>query len=346
MLDFHYILKTHKENYPLMKPVDYAKLCYQSEFGPRHLGLEYDKAFYWISKEWNEAGKENFHDALEPIGNGLFRCHFWKDADEDTKELFTELFLLTGSEQNGTVEGLKERLKMAEKFDISGMTEWLSAYEKEGYPAVSHSEEYRNAYAPHYRLVREEYMRWFPLLLAIRKLMKKKGQILISIDGNCGSGKTTFADVAKKIFGANVFHMDDYYLPMAEREENWSKIPAGNMNLLRFKEEVLIPAKEGRTVKYQPYHCQSRTLKEAVFVEPANLTIVEGSYSQHPLLAGFYDWKVFLTCKKEEQEKRLIEREGDYFSVFQSTWIPMEENYHSTYQIKEKADERYETGER
>ena len=57
------------------------------------------------------------------------------------------------------------------------------------------------------------------------------------------------------------------------------------------------------------------------------LTVVEGSYSQHPLLAARYDLRIFLTCDPEEQRRRLERREGGHFPAYQSRWIPMEERY-------------------
>ena len=66
----------------------------------------------------------------------------------------------------------------------------------------------------------------------------------------------------------------------------------------------------------------------------AKLTVVEGSYSRHPILAAEYDLTIFLTCSREEQRRRLQAREGDYFPVFETQWIPMEENYLSRYSIE------------
>ena len=60
---------------------------------------------------------------------------------------------------------------------------------------------------------------------------------------------------------------------------------------------------------------------------PSRLTVIEGSYSHHPALGADYDLKLFVTCEKEEQLRRLKEREGDYFPMFQHIWMPLEEQY-------------------
>lgn len=64
------------------------------------------------------------------------------------------------------------------------------------------------------------------------------------------------------------------------------------------------------------------------------LTVVEGSYSCHPILAAEYDLTIFLTCSWEEQKRRLQIREGNHFSAFEDVWIPMEENYLQHYSIE------------
>ena len=46
-------------------------------------------------------------------------------------------------------------------------------------------------------------------------------------------------------------------------------------------------------------------LHEAEICAPTALSVIDGSYSHHPILAENYDLKIFLTCGKEEQARRL-----------------------------------------
>lgn len=71
---------------------------------------------------------------------------------------------------------------------------------------------------------------------------------------------------------------------------------------------------------------------------PQPLVIVEGSYSCHPTLADCYDLKVFVTCSKEEQARRLLAREGERYSGFTARWIPLEEGYFAKFQIEQTVD--------
>ena len=125
--------------------------------------------------------------------------------------------------------------------------------------------------------------------------------VLIALDGRCGSGKTTLAaQLAEPFPGSAVFHTDDYYLPPAQRIPNWAETPCANMDLTRLREEVLVPAQAGAAVRSRAYSCREGAYLPEQCVPPAPLYILEGSYSHHPILAGFYDLKVFVTCSKEE----------------------------------------------
>lgn len=167
--------------------------------------------------------------------------------------------------------------------------------------------------------------------------------MMIAIDGRCGSGKTTLSLILKELFGCTILHMDDYYLPFSKRHPDWEHIPGGNIDLERFRKEVLEPAKEEEAFLYQPYFCREDRMLEGVTIEPEELIVVEGSYCQHPDLADLYDLKIFLTCSKEEQKERLLLREGERLHFYLDRWIPMEERYYEAYDIPSAADAIFDT---
>ena len=180
----------------------------------------------------------------------------------------------------------------------------------------------------------DEHKNYASVFSEIHRLIEKEKSVIIAIDGRCGSGKTYLAELIGKGLPCNILHMDDFYLPFEQRPKNWMEIPAGNMDLERFLTEVLRPIRTNKQAVYRPYICKKNCMGEEVHLPPRNLTIVEGSYSHHPLLAAEYDLTIFLTCSKEEQKKRLQMREGDRFPNFEKQWIPLEENYLRRYSIE------------
>lgn len=189
-----------------------------------------------------------------------------------------------------------------------------------------------------------EYVEISDLFIKLEKLWQEKGELVVSIDGRCGSGKSTLAQQLQKRFGCNVVAMDDFYLPMEARAENWMEVPAGNMDLERLCREVLAPLKEKKDICYQPYLCHGTQAKPEQILPYRTLTIVEGSYSQYPTLADQYDLRIFVTCDRETQMSRLKKREGERLIHFEERWIPKEEQYFAAFRIQEHSDWVVDTG--
>ena len=163
--------------------------------------------------------------------------------------------------------------------------------------------------------------------------------VVLALDGRCGSGKTTMAAaLAEQFPDSIVLHTDDFYLPPADRVPGWEQTPCANMDLARLRDEVLAPARAGKPVLYRAYSCREGAYLPVQQLAPQPLVILEGSYSHHPILAGFYDLKVFVTCSKEKQARRLQAREGERYENFVRRWIPLEEAYFAQCRIEALAD--------
>ena len=326
--EFERVVQAHCARYPLSEPQDYGKLAYQNHFGAEHLIVDEGEVFHRIREEWEAVPPEVSGRKPEWIGGRL--CRFYLNYEEEKElasEVLVKLFCMTANGWSGDDEGFADKLSVLEKLPVPGMGDWLAEYRRIGCPPVRHSERYRQAYAPHYRLLKTEYAAAFPALMETAKLLMKQERVVVAIDGRCGCGKSTLGRLMEQVFSCNVFHMDDFYRPVGARAENWLEIPGGNMDLERFRQEVLEPVFAGRGVDYRPFDCAKGTVGQAIRFEPTALTVIEGSYSHHPALEAQYDLKLFVTCEKQEQLRRLKEREGDYFPTFQRLWMPLEEQY-------------------
>lgn len=163
--------------------------------------------------------------------------------------------------------------------------------------------------------------------------------LVLALDGRCGSGKTTLAAALAGQFPAStVLHTDDFYLPPAQRSPDWAHTPCANMDLTRLRDEALRPAYEGQPVPYRAYSCREGRCLPVQQLSAQPLVILEGSYSHHPLLAGYETLRVFVTCSKPEQIRRLQAREGERYANFAARWIPLEEAYFAQYNVEVKAN--------
>lgn len=161
---------------------------------------------------------------------------------------------------------------------------------------------------------------------------------LVAIDGPCGGGKSTLADdLSKRFPGTQIFHMDDFFLQPAMRNEQRLSLPGGNIDYERFINEVLYPLSKSEEFTYQAYNCQTNKLSEKK-AGLAPLHIIEGSYSLHPELRNFYDIKVFLDIDENLQTKRILHRSPEKSERFFNEWIPLENQYFLSCAVRECSD--------
>ena len=162
---------------------------------------------------------------------------------------------------------------------------------------------------------------------AIQQLLSEKETVLVAIDGNCTSGKTTLASQLAANYDCNVSHMDDFFLrPEQRTPERFAEI-GGNVDYERFNEEVLLPLKYRKQFSYRPFDCSTFQLTDPVTVMTKKLNIIEGTYSLHSYFGAVYDLKVFLTITPELQQERILQRPAFLHKRFFEEWIPMENRY-------------------
>ncbi len=172
--------------------------------------------------------------------------------------------------------------------------------------------------------------------------MKEDKRTLIALDGRCAAGKTTLAAWLSAETGCSVFHMDDFFLRPGQRTKERYAQPGGNVDRERFREEILLPLREGADEgKVRAYDCRSGLLKPPVSVRAGRVCLIEGAYCCHPELWELYDLHVFLDISPEEQEERIFRRNGrEGLATFKERWIPLEEAYFQAFGIKERCDIR------
>ena len=327
------VLMEHERRYPEMTARDWFKLLYQSEFGGGHLIANRDAALLRLKNEIAaQSGAPKL--AFEKIGGGLLRMYL--PVNGLRPETALGLFMETCSPR-GSMQGMREKLDLLARFKPELRYE-IEAYWADGCPAQSHSDGYRLAYAPAYRLVPEAAETFLPLFQTIDRLLSGDGFVRVAIDGPCAAGKTTLGALLQRVYDATLFHMDDYFLPMSRKTPERLAEPGGNVDYERFSDEVASRPK-GESVTWRRVDCSSQSLGAPVHTQPERLTVVEGGYSLHPALRDGYDLRVFLNIDPQRQSERILRRNGPAMHArFVNEWIPLENAYFDGAKVRDCAD--------
>lgn len=320
--------------HPAAQLQDMRKALHQSTFGCEHLILDVSAAAAGIREEYEKTG-ESRRD-VERLDGPWSRIYLGVLADGLTPETLAAAFARSAAMPHEDADALEARVSVLLELVRAGELPYtlaetlaeLSCWRETGFPACRHSETYRSAYRPAYRVLHTSYARLLPLLTAIDRGLSDHAQLLLAIEGGAASGKSTLAALLGGLYDANILHVDDFFLRPEQRTAQRYAQPGGNLDRERLEAEVLQPLRRGETAVYRPFDCHTLSFKEAVTVPPKRLNIVEGSYSFHPELAHYYDLSAFLCVTPETQHRRILARNGpEWGQSFFQRWIPMEEAY-------------------
>ena len=337
-------------DHPKAQIADYVKHLFQSEFGSGHMITDEEASLRYLREEIaGLSEKQKKHPYFFHLCGHFCRINL-SAGKELSPEMINRLFVASSRGVPKAAWFLfEEKLRLFWElskgkespfpFSAKQVEEYLREYKKGGYTPVRHSEEYRRTYEPAYRVIRRQYGAYVRLYAAMEQCLKEKGSVTVAIDGNSGAGKTTLAKLLAQIFDCNVFHADDFFLPLEKRTPERLSETGGNMDRERFREEICERLSEKKAFSYSPFDCSAMKLSAPVEVQPKKINILEGAYCMHPELREYYDVKVFLSISPAEQSTRILERNGGFMlRRFLEEWIPMENAYFEEMKVREVCD--------
>lgn len=333
------LLASHYVNFPGMEIQDAVKFLYQHFMGPGHLIADEQLAFARLESEWEQVKPDADAPLSCSLGNGLCRLNLNHcKAIGLSVQTIARLFVLTASHVQPDPARLDESLDLIYQlpFPRKEAERFLTHYRAQGCPMVSHSDRFREQYAPAYRIVSEYYVNIIPALCAIDRSLASRPGLRVAIDGPCASGKSTLGAALSEIYGCALIHMDDFFLRPEQRTSQRLSQPGGNVDRERFIRDVLTPLLDNRPACYRPWNCHSGQFAPEITVSPAALTVVEGCYCLHQELRDAFDLRIWLEAPWDVRQQRLLARGGpDVLSRFLTQWIPLEDHYFTQAQVKQ-----------
>jgi hypothetical protein len=166
------------DQYPKARLLDIYKSCFQDYMGAEHLVSDTASVRAYLERELNQTNVEDLMPwYCEPCGmNGNYVRVSLRAVIEDkigAEQLLEAFIASANSGERPSVERWAERwheiIAFIDRMDLS-----LPCYEQDkrfieevlanGQYAISHSPEYREAYAPHYRIVKRDILEKLGLL--------------------------------------------------------------------------------------------------------------------------------------------------------------------------------------
>lgn len=325
-----YYFEKHQANYPHRQVQDDIKWIFQSVMGCEHFVLDKDKSLERIKSEM--CGMQHYF--IEEINDIYVRFHF-ENLSNTQAVVLNQLFIASSKVTGKGKDVLKETLEKYKLNQSDENRQFIENYIASGMNPISHSDYFKTHYAPHYRVIYRYYLPYFDLLCQIYE----KDFHVLAIDGRCGSGKSTLGKLISEIYDCPLIHMDDFYLPQAMRTKERYAMPGGNVHFERFEKEVYEAILKEEDFDYGVFSHEVMDVHHYHHVKKNSHYVIEGSYSFHPKLRKYSDFKVFLTQSKESQKQRILNREGEkIWEMFETRWIPLEELYFNSEDIEGLAD--------
>lgn len=162
MTNFTQIVQLHAKLYPQMQAQDAVKLAYQSEFGGGHLIQDVASYERFLVQEMANTTPQNNASLWQPIGADIVRLQLCACAQHGiTAQQILPWFCQSASQVQGSKQRFEQKLELLQMlaqngvfaaFDAQQLHAYLQGYPAQNYAPVSHTQIYRTAYAPAYRV--------------------------------------------------------------------------------------------------------------------------------------------------------------------------------------------------
>ncbi len=177
--------------HPSMTAQDIVKMCYQAAFGADHMISDIEAVSNYFYKEYESVLADANESLVEKISENVCRVNMraWK-ATKMNPQWLLNMFILTASVTNDGKHLFEEYLSAAEmlvrRSEISVSREdwdtFMKEYRQNGMPAVHHSEAYRKAEKPAYRIVKSDFVKLFDYLQEIAENPNRIKDVVKSIN--------------------------------------------------------------------------------------------------------------------------------------------------------------------
>lgn len=327
-LDYYY------KKRPVSGVQDFIKYLYQKRFGPAHfINVDYDVIHDFFMKEIQNLNPVAYHEDLYDYAGDVFarvNLRPYQALGFDLRALFERFIASSEAQANHEIFyadlNILYSYLLGKKFAKEQIDEKYSLAKKPGFMSFHHSEQYRNAYLPAYRLIKREFIskdiRYAQFINYLSSFSPEKPAI-IAVEGRNENMITEFCAKAAEDLPITVISCDHFRDVDNENEFG--------INSERLKAEALSKLKPGKNLLYRKYNRRNREYSQVKIEKTKQLVLVEGIFSANPKLAGRYDAVIYIDDGKgfREQKSMISPDEREYREL----WLSRLDKYYRKYNI-------------
>ena len=162
------LLLNHYAAYPRLEVADIFKFIFQSAFGCEHLVSSEERALNYIKAELERIKDDESAPRIDALDGDYSRVHLSCIRDTLSAEALAKYFCLSAKTEPDGNERLIEKIAVARELvadgtiplSLSDFDELHARWREAGYPAIHHSDSFREAYRPAYRVIANEYLKY------------------------------------------------------------------------------------------------------------------------------------------------------------------------------------------
>lgn len=160
------LLIEHYNTYPRLEVSDIFKFIFQSAYGCEHLVSSEERALNYIKEELKRVSGDEA-PRVDRLDGDYSRVYLSCLNDKVTPEVMAKYFCLSAKVEPDGRERLLEKIAVARELIRDGtiplslrdFDELNEKWREAGYPAIHHSDSFREAYHPAYRVIANEYLK-------------------------------------------------------------------------------------------------------------------------------------------------------------------------------------------
>lgn len=225
------LLIEHYKRYPKLQIQDILKFIFQSSFGCEHMISSLDFVTDYILKEVSTI-KQIDNCFIEQLDGSYSRVHLSCLKNGLSADTLGKLFYASAKKEDKGLENLIQKLDVIKDLILEGLLPFsiedfnskLNEWSIKSYPALHHSNIFREEYNPSYRVIADKYIPFISLFTEIDKILEKSSAVIIINDKNLNKAQTLI-DTLLEIYNCSFISRDElisncenYYIELNQHE--------------------------------------------------------------------------------------------------------------------------------